>query len=82
MKTGSKKQPKKAPVVEGNADERLAAKMEAMSEMLEIARRIVAELECGETVEKESDADHAIEEARDACRELLAYKVETASEDE
>lgn len=47
-------------------------KLEIIASMLEHARAVVAALECGETVETESDADVAIEEACDAAREMLA----------
>jgi hypothetical protein len=46
-------------------------KLEKISTMLETARAIVEALEIGETVEEESDADHAIEEARRLAKELL-----------
>jgi hypothetical protein len=46
-------------------------KLELIASMLETARAIVAELECGETVEVESDADAAIDNARELARQLL-----------
>jgi hypothetical protein len=49
----------------------LADKLERIAELLETARAIVAELECGETVETETDADHAISEACDLARRLI-----------
>ncbi len=52
-------------------------KLELISRMLEKARAIVAELECGETVEAESDADAAIENARDMANEMLAERIES-----
>lgn len=55
--------------------DRLNNKLESIEEMLEIARRIVETLECGECAECESDADHAIQEARAAARELLACEM-------
>lgn len=47
-------------------------KLELIADLLEIARAIVGELECGETVETDADADVAIEEARDHATRLLA----------
>lgn len=50
---------------------RFDRKLEKISTMLETARAIVEALETGETVEVESDADHAIEEAQRLAKELL-----------
>jgi hypothetical protein len=49
---------------------RLEAKLELITELLETARELVKELECGETVETETDADHALAEARGLARTI------------
>lgn len=51
-------------------------KLEKLAEMLEAARAIVAELESGETVETEEDADASIAEAKKLARDFLAIKAE------
>lgn len=67
---------KKAPRIEATEEtsELLADKLEKISEMLEIAERIVEALKSGETVETLADANLNIEEAMDAARELLAFE--------
>jgi predicted transcriptional regulator len=58
-------------------------RLEMIAEMLETARRLVAELECAETVEKEADADAAVENVADFAKDLSkackAYVKEIAS---
>ena len=58
---------------------KLDAKLELAAEMLETARKIVAELECAESAEKLGDVNAGISNARDFARELLKMKVEAAS---
>lgn len=60
-------------------EERLEARIEFISEMMQLAESLLDELKTGETVEKVKDADHAIEEARDFARQILALKFEKES---
>lgn len=48
--------------------------LDLASRMLEIARKIVEELESAETVEHEVDGLQALDEARDLARQLLQEK--------
>lgn len=74
-KKNTKKSAPSAAEVE-SADEELEAKFAYIAEMMQLAESLLAELKTGESVEKVEDADHAIEEAREFARQILALKPE------